>query len=698
MKFDSLAQKNKGRELLSGIVIMALICFRLLLTNRIPLSIDADFSHDDGWVISAAVNILEGNWLGDYNQFTLIKGAFSPMFIAAASYLGFSFFGACTIIYIISCLLFVIGLRPVLKFRLQQLTVFTLLLFNPISMAHDTFQKIYRNGFSQWQILLLFSSLIAIYLRRSNLWMATPWALLAGFTLWSFINTREDWAWILPFVVTALSVIFISTFLRNNWKTGRHIIYKICAVTLLPVIITIAGNKVLQEMNRFYYGEPILNDRVSGNFSKVVQDLYQIEPDPKYTKLYTDETQPYAQWNYNIYRDAINKACEASNALNGIKPQIDQTIQSWDSWEELSDGELVFDHMIFALRDAAALAGHYQSLTVSETYWGQVHTELESALKNASLPQKHVGFINNVAPLKEGEWPKVWRALFEMINRTAKFTDVNAYASYARGSAEQIQQAVNLTGNIGMYRRQPTTSVCGWLAVDDSVPVSVAILHNTEWTIQQQINFYSSADIFDYLHTENSRQSRFSEDINGYIANEDLYIAVYDAERNMLADVSVQQGFQAIQHLDNVTYCIDLINMDDSDLNRKSFERYINRTNTVIKIYQVLNFSLFMISLMIYISILGHTVFAWVKKKDYFPLAFDNTLIVTSIFLSMLVFTLAMAYVHVAAFPIDTYLRSSSGYILILMFEGLTVGLGRNLYVGFCTVKGRDAKVQNKEK
>lgn len=90
MKSDLLKQRKKSSELLSGIVIVTLICFRLLLTNRIPLSIGANFSHDDGWVISAAINILEGSWLGEYNQFTLIKGAFSPIFIAAANYMGFS--------------------------------------------------------------------------------------------------------------------------------------------------------------------------------------------------------------------------------------------------------------------------------------------------------------------------------------------------------------------------------------------------------------------------------------------------------------------------------------------------------------------------------------------------------------------------------------------------------------------------------
>lgn len=696
MKSDLLKQRKKSSELLSGIVIVTLICFRLLLTNRIPLSIDANFSHDDGWVISAAINILEGSWLGEYNQFTLIKGAFSPIFIAAANYMGFSFLGAYTIIYIISCLLFVIGLHPVLKSKLQQLFVFIVLLFNPISMAHDTFQKVYRNGFSQWQILLLFSSIIAIYLRRNKPWTATSWAFLAGFTLWSFLNTREDWAWILPFVVTALSVIFISVF-SNSWKAEKLIIYKMCVVVLLPIIITITGTIALQEMNHSHYGEPILNDRVSGNFSRVVQDLYRIEPDSKYTELYTDETQPYAQWNYNIYRDAINKACEASNALNEIKPQIDQAIQAWDSWEELSDGELVFDHMIFAIRDAAALAGRYESLTVSEAYWEQVHMELETAFKNASLPQKDIDFVSNVAPLKEGGWSKVLKALFEIISRTAKFTDVNVYASYATGFEEQIQEVENLTGNIGVYCKQPITSVRGWLAVDDSIPFSFAILHDRGWTIQQQINFQASDDIFNYLHTENSKQSRFAEDINGHIENENLYIAVYDAERNLLSDVSVQQGLHAIQYLDNVTYCIDLTEMNDGDLNGKSFERYLNRTNTVIKIYQILNYPIFVISLVMYLFILGYTAFAWIKKKEYFALALDNTLILSSIILSLLVYALAMAYVHVAAFPIDTYLRSSSGYILILMFEGLTVPLGWKLYIKACKVKGRECEVESKE-
>lgn len=92
-----------------------LLVLRLALVERLPAYIVGNAPHDDLWMVQKASYILAGQWMGPYDQYTLIKGAFSPLFLAACRGLGLSFMETNTVLYCAASLIFVVALQPVLK-------------------------------------------------------------------------------------------------------------------------------------------------------------------------------------------------------------------------------------------------------------------------------------------------------------------------------------------------------------------------------------------------------------------------------------------------------------------------------------------------------------------------------------------------------------------------------------------------------
>ncbi len=77
---DNSATNPSGtKNFVIGCVLIALIKFWLLAPQEI---VARSAPHDDTLFVGLALSILQGNWLGDYNQFTLMKGSGYPLFIA----------------------------------------------------------------------------------------------------------------------------------------------------------------------------------------------------------------------------------------------------------------------------------------------------------------------------------------------------------------------------------------------------------------------------------------------------------------------------------------------------------------------------------------------------------------------------------------------------------------------------------------
>ncbi|MFC1665997.1 hypothetical protein ACFL17_10325, partial [Pseudomonadota bacterium] len=68
--------------------------------------------HDDTLFIRLASHLLNGDWLGPYDQLTSIKGVFYPVWIAFCNLSGIPLLTAQQILYACACLVFIQAIKP----------------------------------------------------------------------------------------------------------------------------------------------------------------------------------------------------------------------------------------------------------------------------------------------------------------------------------------------------------------------------------------------------------------------------------------------------------------------------------------------------------------------------------------------------------------------------------------------------------
>ena len=426
------------KKIVYAIIILAIVLARFAISDRIGPLIFADATYDDQLMINSAMQLIKGNWLGqDYNQFVLLKGCFGPLFVAGSYFLGITYLHAYTLIYIFSCLLFVYAIRPIIKNYFSQVIALCIIMFNPLSFGFTTYQRIYRNGFSQWQMLILFASFFSIfYLRKFPIKKSISWEIVAGLIVWAMLNTREDGIWVYVFIIAATIATGIMLFIEND---RRNFVLR-TVILLIPFFMVFAGNTAIRLINYDHYGVYVLNERAEGEFPGFMACLYNIKPDEKDEEKYSSDE--YEGYYINIYHSALEKAYDASPTLNSIKPEIEETIKSWSD----SDGEVVMDHLLFAIRDAVKKAGYYEDGQATEEFYSVVAHELEEAFRNGTLEKRGIVLSGGCVPFNTEQLPKLFKEIRNAYQCILSFDDVVVTSERLSGNEDNVVIFENIIG------------------------------------------------------------------------------------------------------------------------------------------------------------------------------------------------------------------------------------------------------------
>lgn len=407
-------------------LVLLIVGARFALSARLPPCFFLT-SWDDIWFLNAADSLLKGEWMGAYDNHTLIKGCFGPMVLAASSFLGVPFLVAETFLYVLSCLFFVGVCSRFSRNRLFLAAAFALLVFNPLSMAAGTFQRIYRNGMPLWQVPILFGCLLLVFLDARRSWRTLAMrAVAAGAAIWMIQNTREDGVWIWPFVFACLALAAV-----RAWRSGetRRIRAGRAFLCSVPLWVFLLGNVLVCLVNWRFYGLPLRNDRDAGNYAKAMQDLYLIEPDPE------DEdrlTGPEHERHYHVISwSTICKAFEASPTLRRERRGIEFCFDNWAKGAGYHGRDLFEDKPLFAIRNGVASSGVYSSLPKSESFWAAVHGELAAAFKNGRLRKRGFSPTAMCAPFRAKDAPRVFREWLLAVYDAARFHDTRAMPCHA---------------------------------------------------------------------------------------------------------------------------------------------------------------------------------------------------------------------------------------------------------------------------
>jgi hypothetical protein len=325
--------------------------------------------HDDQLFLDLARNLASGRWLGEYNNRTLLKQPFYPIWIATMFWLGIPLSLSQHLLYIGSCILCIVAIRPLLRNNLALiLIIYVLMLFHPIGYPPAEASRVLREGIYPALTLLVLCCAIGLLLRRgATNKEITRWNIGLGVALAAFWLTREESIWIVPSLCLLMALPFFSYILSNK-GSPKHLFW-----LLIPIVIPVFAVISVSSINAISYGVFATNEELQGDFTNAINALQRVKS-KRYTK-YLD-----------IPREKRERIYAVSPAFAELRPFLEGDLgRAWSAYGAHSGKDISKSHFQFALRDAVALAGYYKTGQAAIKFYKRLALEVNSACDKGLL-------------------------------------------------------------------------------------------------------------------------------------------------------------------------------------------------------------------------------------------------------------------------------------------------------------------------
>ena len=377
--------------------------------------------HDDSLFATLAISLLEGNWLGDYNNKTLIKGVGYPFFMAVSAWLGVPLLTLQQLLYGLACALVVVALKPVVRSPIILFLVFLLLLFNPLSYSYPLMSATLRASLYLSLSLIVFASMLGLWNHRMKPgWPLLWWSVCMAVSLtWLFV-TREESVWIIP----GLLVFVILYLLPFSWNRGSVAVFRVISL-VLPLIVFVGVQQLIVHLNFKHYGVAVSNELKSEEFVSALGGLMRI----KHQNL---------ERHVIVSKDAQSKAFRASPTFAELEPYLS------------GESKMLASFYIWSLRSAVRRAGYYNNpsdATREFEFYKKVGQEIKAACESKVLDCHDRSA--SIRPLWHSQYNSQALPVFWELATTALTGSLFKASSQGLGSKEDLDTLFNydvLTG------------------------------------------------------------------------------------------------------------------------------------------------------------------------------------------------------------------------------------------------------------
>jgi len=366
--------------------------------------------HDDFLFVREAWEIVQGNWLGPYDQYTLIKGPFYPFFIAISYWLAIPLMASQQIVWAAAALVFVVAIYPTLKNQTLALVIFLLLLLAPFTYCAPT-MRAFREGFYPSLGFMALSCLFGLFIReKESLCKRLVWACGTGIAFAAFWHTREESIWLVPSLLF-LCAYHLWTIFRCYPGERKKKIIEAVVLYLAPLCIFLAVAFAFSYHNYRHYGLFMTVEVKSKPFQSAYDGLLRIK---------TDSWRQY----FPVVKEARMKAYEVSPAFRELQSYIEG--EQGQAWTKLGGGDdLPAAFFIWIFRDAVASAGYYKDGKSAMEFYSRMGKELREACDDGRLQCQPL-LASDVPP-----WNKAYNALFvpsfaKIFSRIVRFNEFSA--------------------------------------------------------------------------------------------------------------------------------------------------------------------------------------------------------------------------------------------------------------------------------
>ena len=369
--------------------IVALVCLcAIIFRASIPISAEAYLLHDDALFMSHAHSILNGEWLGPFDNRTLAKGAFYPLFIAASHLAGLPLKIAEGLFQLACAGIAAYALWRLSRSRWLGVGAFALFALNPL-FWNPMFARVVRDNIyiGEGLALVALAALIALDTRAGAERRLARVALLVAFGMAfaAYWLTREESVWLYP----SLAVVALGGLVERYavWRArGKAPIAWVAAAgrVLGQAAIAVGGFAVLAGtialVNYNVYGVFLTSEFREGNFVAAYSALMRIKP---------DTWEPYILFP----EDVAHRAYAVSPAAAELKAGLDGP--AGENWRNIGCKAIGLDPcpnayvggwFAWAMRDAVRVAGHYDTAAEGQAFFARLADEIDAACDAQKLP------------------------------------------------------------------------------------------------------------------------------------------------------------------------------------------------------------------------------------------------------------------------------------------------------------------------
>lgn len=422
--------RQPPRALLLTLTLLS-VALKLWLVAAQPVVARGDAGYDDRLFLELTNHLLDGDWLGPYSQFTLMKGPMYSLWIAGVFWLGIPVPLGQHLMYLLGCAMLVRSLQPYLRPGWQTLGLFTLLWWQPMSYVQ---LDLLRQNIYTPLTLLLFAGLFALETRRSApAAIRFGWGALLGLCAAGFWLTREESVWILPG-----ALLLFSAALWSAWRSGKDL-----HPLVLPIITATACAGILMTsvcaLNYRYYNWFGTVEFRAPEFLSAYGALQRPIPAKEV---------PYVP----VTREARLKLYEVSPAFAELRPWIEGAIgREWAVSSEFVTGHPADDREIgggwflWALRDAVIAARHPRTAREALDFYDRIATEVNRACDDgrlgATLPRRDT----MMPPWRAEHAQRFRKEALSYLGYFFLFREFTANPEASSGSAQMLQIFRELT-------------------------------------------------------------------------------------------------------------------------------------------------------------------------------------------------------------------------------------------------------------
>jgi hypothetical protein len=483
-------QQSKNTVRIYWSMISAFTILYFSVASSIPIVAIVSASHDDGLFFRGLENILNGNWIGAYDNLTLAKGPMLSIVGAISSAIGIQAKLSEAIIYLgASFMLFRMAWRIGLP-RTVATLLFILMLCNPHLWSEHGRRYLRDILYPTWAIFMVVFAMGCLKApnARAQNWSAAGVGFFAGCAY----LTREEDIWIIAILATFFGVAaFVSFF--------RHGIARIFSGWRLKVQMVLFGAAAMAAVvspillaNRVIYGRAVVSEFRSSDFRAAIGALMRVG------NIHPSGYVPVSQGAL----ESVFKGVPIAESIRDVWPSVSErwTIPGANLIPDYSK-EVAGGWFVWAFRDAVAASGYYSTASTAQDFYAQLAKEVNEACDASKLTCRQKR--DTLAPeLTANRMDDLIRAFWDSLIYTALIESNEVIAARSEGATSDLLHWNELIGPVVAETSSANGSpdairLTGWVASKIG-PVSITTVPGSPDQIQK-LSTMPGPDIVKYF-------------------------------------------------------------------------------------------------------------------------------------------------------------------------------------------------------